>query len=127
MLLCREITSLVRCSSFLRYHIGSSRGPAGLIHEPQEVTRSFQEIINSTKFNPESVEYKPSKALVQRLLRKHGLFEFNPDLVLEDILEQHLEDEEEVNAYMDNIVYNISRRCKYCDDKGCRICLGIDL
>lgn len=92
-----------------------------------KVKRTYSELISNVKFNPESVLFKPSKELVNRLMHKHGLFDFNIDLVLVDIESKNCQDAEEVDSYIENISYMESTRCKYCFGNGCRICLGIDL
>lgn len=89
--------------------------------------RSFKDLIEKVKFNPETVVFKPDQKAVERLLRKHGLFEFNIELVMEEIKFHSCADILEVEGYIENMAYYASQQCKYCYNQGCRICLGIDL
>lgn len=88
---------------------------------------SFKELMERASFKEQAVAYKPTKELIKRLLKKNGLFGFNIDLVLEEAIKQDCRDDEETEGFIEEIAYKESRRCTYCDDRGCRICLGIDL
>lgn len=89
--------------------------------------RSYKEILETAKFDPESIKFKPDRRVVERLMRKYGFFDFNIDLVMEDLSERALDDILDVEGYIENMAYYVSQECKYCYNQGCRICLGIDL
>lgn len=89
--------------------------------------RSYQEILDSAKFNPETIKFKPDRKAVEKLMRRHGFFDFNIELVMADLLERDLDDILDVEGYIKNMAYYASRECKHCYNQGCRICLGIDL
>lgn len=96
------------------------------LSEDKPIRKSFAELVNSVKFKPESIIYKPDKSLIIRLLRKHSLFVFNLDVFMDYINGLKCENEDEVESYIEEIAYKESTYCKYCDS-GCRICLGVDL
>ncbi len=88
--------------------------------------RSYQDLLN-VKFKPETVIFKPAQKDVERLLRKHGLFEFNIHIVMDDLKDREFDDLLDLEGYIENMTYYASKKCKYCYNQGCRICLGIDL
>lgn len=89
--------------------------------------RTFQELLSSVTFKPQSIEYKPTIELIKSLLRKHRLFGFNMAQILEECINRSCKDDEEVEFYIEELSYQIQTECKYCYNQGCRICLGIDL
>lgn len=92
-----------------------------------KTNKSFKELIAKVKFNPDTVVFKPDQKAVERLLRKHGLSIVNIKLIMEDIEAQGCADIIDIEGYIENMAYYASQQCKYCYNKGCRICLGIDL
>ena len=89
--------------------------------------KSFKELISKIKFNPATVVFKPDQKMVERLCRKHGLFNFNLPYIMERIDFHSCANIEDVEDLIENIAYSASQQCKYCYNRGCRICLGIDL
>lgn len=88
--------------------------------------RSYQDLLK-VKFNPETIIFKPDPKDVERLLRKHGLFEFNIHLAMDDLKDREFSDLLDLEGYIENMAYYNNQDCEYCHNQGCRVCLGIDL
>jgi len=85
--------------------------------------KSFADLINQLKFNPKSIKYIPSPNTIKNLLWKYNLYNVDIISLLNEINDRLIENDEELESFIENEAYFKHNDCYICKGLGCKKCV----